>query len=773
MRERFDYSLASFVIARRWWVIGAWLTAGLAVMPSAARVEERLEVAASVPGSESARVQKLIATRFPAAFPTYAVVVVTGVPSPATSEGRALLTGLREEVSKLPVVSRTLSYLDAADSGFVGPRGETYMVVGLETRSGRPDAVVPELRHASETFASQLRRQYPELALRWTGEIALNYDLRKASASDARNAERKVLPITAALLVAAFGAIAAAVLPVIAGVVAISMTLGAAVLLTNFWPLSLLLQNVVAMLGLGLGIDYALLVVGRFREALREGNMSSDAARIAAAKAGHTIVVSGAAVAIAFSALFIVPVNEIRSIAVGGLLVIVIAVLLSISLLPALLSILGTRIEAARVRAPAPASGSETWRRWGHFVCAHPLVVLLIAGAPLGVIGLQTGRMTSDLPRGDWLPREMESSKALHTLSDMKTSGIVNAVRVVVELPKNATWDSPAGWEALRRASGQIAGDPRVARVRSLPTATGMLTPNFEVLARLPADVRGSMASADGRTALIEVIPSEAAGARGAGELVRDLREKSSTLLGIPGSTVSIGGLPALNVDYEASTVGHFPPIVLLVVGATLVSLLVAFRSVLVAVKAVALNLFSVAAAFGAVVLVFQDGHGIRTMGLDAALGGTFPAIPIIVFCVVFGLSMDYEVFLVARIAESKDAGMSDDDAIVEGLARTGGIISSAAAIMITVFAAFTLGDFVLIKILGFALSVAVLIDATVMRLAIGPALLKLGGRWNWWPGKAYSRGVENGGLDRPIIKRTRALQGSRKLRQDAEPTSL
>jgi RND superfamily putative drug exporter len=266
-----------------------------------------------------------------------------------------------------------------------------------------------------------------------------------------------------------------------------------------------------------------------------------------------------------------------------------------------------------------------------------------------------------------------------------------------------------------------------------------MVSPNFEVLAAMPADIRASMVSADGQLALIEVIPSEAAGVRGAGELVRDVRAMpSASLLGVPGGSVEVGGLPALNVDYEASTLGHFGKIVLLVVGATLVSLLVGFRSLLVAVKAVALNLFSVAVAFGAVVLVFQDGHGIRALGLDAALGGTFPAIPLIVFCVVFGLSMDYEVFLVARIAESKEAGLGDDDAIVEGLARTGGLISSAAAIMVAVFGAFTVGDFVLIKILGFALSVAVLVDATVMRLAVGPALLKLGGRWNWWPGKTY-----------------------------------
>jgi RND superfamily putative drug exporter len=168
----------------------------------------------------------------------------------------------------------------------------------------------------------------------------------------------------------------------------------------------------------------------------------------------------------------------------------------------------------------------------------------------------------------------------------------------------------------------------------------------------------------------------------------------------------------------------------------TMIALLIGFRSALIALKAVALNLVSVAAAFGAVVLVFQDGIGIRLLGLSAPLDGTFSAIPLMVFCVVFGLSMDYEVFLVARVAEARRNGANDSEAIAEGLARTGGLITSAAAIMIVVFAGFTLGDFVIVKILGFALAVAVLVDATVVRVAIGPALFKLAGRWNWWPGE-------------------------------------
>jgi len=732
-------SLPSLVVERRWWIIGGWVVLAALVMPSASRVDQRLDVSASVAGSESARVQALITSRFPAAFPSYAVVVVTGGTAPATTGGRAVLQSLREHLLTLPFVSRTLSYLDAPDSAFVGAGGETYMVVGLDTRGKRPDDLVPLLRAASGSLESSLHPRFPNISFRWTGEIPLNYDLRKASASDAREAERRVLPLTAILLVVAFGAVVAALLPVVAGAMSISLALGAAVILTRFWPLSLLLQNVVAMLGLGLGIDYALLVVGRFREALLEGMSSSAAAEEAARRAGHTILLSGAAVAIAFSSLLVVPVNEIRSIAVGGLLVIIVTVLLATSLLPAILSLLGPRINAGRIGRFSLGVASDRWRRWGRFVCAHPLAVLVLASAPLAVIAVQANRLNTDLPRGDWLPRDMESSRGLHTLSTMNSSGIVNAVRVVAHFPRESTWDSPEGWAALRRASEALSRDRRVSRVRSLTTVTGFVSPNLQLLAALPPDALRSMATGDGSFALIEILPSESAGVRGAGELVRELRDMPpGSLLDLPGSSIQVGGLPALNVDYEASTLGYLRSIILTVVGVTLISLLIGFRSVLVAIKAVALNLFSVAVAFGAVVLVFQDGHGIRALGLDSALGGTFPAIPLIVFCVVFGLSMDYEVFLVARIAEARARGMTDDDAIAEGLARTGGLISSAAAIMIVVFAAFMLGDFVLIKILGFALSVAVLVDATVMRVAIGPALLKLGGRWNWWPGKPY-----------------------------------
>ncbi len=234
----------------------------------------------------------------------------------------------------------------------------------------------------------------------------------------------------------------------------------------------------------------------------------------------------------------------------------------------------------------------------------------------------------------------------------------------------------------------------------------------------------------------MEIVPHEDESPAAMVRYVRALRALDAELItGLKGARILVGGLPALNADYQ-DAVGERTPLVLaLVIGGTLLALCVGFRSVLIPLKAVVLNLLSVAAAFGASVLVFRDGYGAAWMGLDAPVDGFFPAVPMIVFCIVFGLSMDYEVFLVARMAECHREGRDDAEALAEGIARTGNVITGAALVMIAVFTSFALGDFLIIKILGFSLAVAVLIDATLVRMAIGPALFRLAGRWNWWPG--------------------------------------
>jgi RND superfamily putative drug exporter len=254
----------------------------------------------------------------------------------------------------------------------------------------------------------------------------------------------------------------------------------------------------------------------------------------------------------------------------------------------------------------------------------------------------------------------------------------------------------------------------------------------------LPADVATTFVSNDGSTTVLEVVPTNAASPNALVDLVVRLRAAGAAeLSGVGEARMLVGGIPAFNADYRGALTGRFAMLAAIVVVATLIVLSVALRSIVIPLKAVLLNLLSVGAAFGAMVLVFGDGVGIHLLGHDAPPGGTFPMIPVLVFCIVFGLSMDYELFLVSRIMEARRSGATDSDAIVEGVAGTGGVITSAAAIMIVVFGAFTLGDVLLIQMLGFALAVAVLIDATVVRMAIGPALLQLAGRWNWWPGGA------------------------------------
>jgi RND superfamily putative drug exporter len=248
--------------------------------------------------------------------------------------------------------------------------------------------------------------------------------------------------------------------------------------------------------------------------------------------------------------------------------------------------------------------------------------------------------------------------------------------------------------------------------------------------------VRRTLEASDGSATLFEVIPAARLTPRDQISLARELRTwNAADVTGLPGVRMSVGGQPGFDADYEDTVARHFRRVILLVVGGTFLALFAGFRSLLVAIKAVLLNLLSVGAAFGALVLVFQEGHGAAWLGLSGPTGSVFPIIPVLVFCIVFGLSMDYEVILVARVAEARRNGMGESAAIAEGLARTATVITSAAAIMIVVFFGFTLGDFLPIKMLGFALSVAVLIDAVAVRMVIGPALLRLAGRWNWWPG--------------------------------------
>jgi RND superfamily putative drug exporter len=734
---------AGWAVHHRRGIVAAWVAALAVLGPAAARVEQVLDVSGRVENSESSAVDEMLRTRFASPFARYAVLVLTGIPRPDSDSGSVVLEGIVADVRAVHGVTGTISWLDAHDSLFVPKNGGgTFVIVGIGPTGGAADAMVPLLRDATAGVVERLRDRHPGIALRWSGDVALNYDIRRASAAEGQKAERRALPLTLAMLLVAFGTLAAAFLSIAAGVVGIVASLGVAAIVAAHWPLSILLSNIVSMIGLGLGIDYALLTVSRFREELDDGRDPLDAAVRAARIAGHTILLSGCAVLIGFLALALVPLSDLRSVAVGGALVVAFSVLVAVTLLPALLAMLGARVNSGRLwRRSTPTGGpNERWRRWGRWVAAHPVAVLIVAGAPVVFLAAQVRRIDTGLPRSGWLPPAMESARALTDLTAMDRGGVVQALRVVVELPAGTSALEGDGWRAVARIGRALAADPRIERVQSLPLLVGSDEPNLMLTSLVPADVRSTFVSGDQRAAVLELLPRSAADFPAVTQLVRDLRA-SDIAAGakLPGTRISVGGMPAFNADYEDAITKRMPMVIGLVLGGTLLALLVGFRSVLIPLKALALNLLSVAAALGAVVLVFQDGYGARLVGLDGGMGSLFPALPALVFCIVFGLSMDYEVFLVARVREAREGGADDVEAIADGLARTGGVITSAAAIMIVVFAAFMLGDFLMIKVLGFALATAVLLDATLVRMAIGPALLRLAGRWNWWPGTTGS----------------------------------
>ncbi|HEY0800887.1 MAG TPA: MMPL family transporter [Steroidobacteraceae bacterium] len=727
------------VTSTRWQIsiFTVWVLLAIAAFPFASKINGELDASARLKGSESAAVEAALQQRFKSPFTKIALLRVASGPDPRTLEGRKLLESVSDAIKAARGVQGVMSFLDRGDSLFIAQDASPILVVGLSTAQGSADALMADLHKVTEGVRAQLENRFPNLAFRWTGEAAVNADMRRLSASATRAAELGALPLTLILLLLAFRSVVSALLPVLCGGLTILLSLGILALLNRIWPTSIIVVSIISMVGLGLSIDYALLIVSRYRDALGQGLVGAAAVLDATEHAGRTVVVSGSAVAIGFGTMLLVPVSDVRSIGMGGLLVSAVAVLVANTLLPIVLVRIGTWIDIGRVGRRGNAPTGVNWRRWASWVSRHPLGVLAVAGIPLLVLALQAVHLRTDLPRGGWLPESADSVRALHEIDAVARGNFGQIIQIILDLPPGTTIEDESGWRAASLLVRHYARDARIQHVWAVTTVNVKPLGGPELLAHIPIEARRSLVSADGGAILIQLLPKQGLAAADAAALVREIRAADPrTLTGIAGTRLQVGGVPAFNIDYEDAIKRNLLIIAAIVVGATLLVLSIAFRSVLIPLKAVALNLLSVAASFGAVTLVFQDGFGSRLFGLPRSLDGGFPIVPILVFGIVFGLSMDYEVFLMARIADGRRAGLSDTAALVDGIAGIGRVITFAAAIMIVIFGGFVFGEFVLIKILGFALGAAVLLDATVIRLAVGPALIQLAGRWNWWPGR-------------------------------------
>src|ERR1700737_235484 len=379
--------LAKLVRRGRFWILLFWTVIAIVLVPEARTAAHRLESSVRVEGSLAASVDSELAARFHFPFVHRVLLVASGLPDPAEPEGGRALREIVSAVAAVPGVQETLSYLDSPDPVFRGRAGGTFLIVGLDPGDRPVESLMPPLRHATEALQARLRHRYATASLGWTGEVPLQMDVRQASADEARVAETRALPVALLLLVVAFGSIVAALLPIVVGVLAVLLTLGASALLARTWHLSIFVQNIASMIGLGLGIDYALLMVSQFRESLTRTESGGTAAEDSLPKAGRTLLLSGLPVGIGFAALLSVPASDFRSIGAAGILVTFCSLVLALTLLPAALAVLGRHIDAGRLIGRGGARRGETgarrWHRWGGLGVGRPWTALALGGTPL------------------------------------------------------------------------------------------------------------------------------------------------------------------------------------------------------------------------------------------------------------------------------------------------------------------------------------------------------------------------------------------------------
>ncbi len=574
-----------------------------------------------------------------------------------------------------------------------------------------------------------------------TGVLAINHGFNVILEEDLRRAEVVALPLALVLLIVVFGSIVAALVPLGVGVLAVMGGIAGMFLLGRITDVSVYAQNIVTLIGLGVAIDYSLFVTSRFREELRRRRSVSEALATALATAGRAVTFSGLTVAIGLSGMLFYEGTFLPSMGLSGAIVVASAVFYGLTFLPALLAIAGPRIE--RLRLPLLQPDPDA-RGWWHTIATtvmrRPVIVLVPVVAAILLVGspfLRLRLATSDVST---LPMHEESRAAFDRLvSDFPGSGQTH-ISAVVAYPSG----DPLSRErvsALVDVQQRLAKLSDVQKVQSAFSVDPRLdAPEYAALyaqprAQLPPQLQAVLQQTVGtHIVLYDVVTSRSIYGDEARALVRAIRAQAAPA----GAELLVTGFTAIDLDTVDFITGHTPAAVAYVMAATIVVLFLLLGSVVLPLKAVVMNLLSISASFGGLVWVFQEGHFSGLLGFTAA--SIDPSLPVIMFCIVFGLSMDYEVLLLSRVQEEYRRTGDNTHSVAEGLERSGRLITGAAAIMVGVFAAFGLAEIVLIKAIGLGMSLAVAIDATLVRALVVPATMRLLGDLNWWAPRPLAR---------------------------------
>jgi RND superfamily putative drug exporter len=677
---------ARFVLRHRWWVIGFWLIALVAGGLAAGQVPNKLSYDFSLPGQEGSQTAVKLEQSYGVAAQVGYIPVLTAPAGQKISNHRAGVAAVADKIRALPGL-QVLDYASTGNPKFLTNDGHsTFVLVYAPPQRGLTDSLAGTFER---TVAGAARQQGLTVAVTGYNQLSAG---SSSSAGPSVLAETLIGALGALLVLIFVFASFLALVPLMIAAVSILSTFLLVLGLTTFTDVSFVVQFLIALIGLGVAIDYSLLVVSRWREERAHG-VSNDQAIVTAVKtAGHAVLASGITVTISLIALVVVNVPIIRSMGFGGMLIPLTSTLVVLTLLPALLSLAGPRIDWPRVRKEGRASPG--WSAWARGVIRYRWVAAGTALAALAlaivpVFGLQIGQSGAD---------SLASNGVAHdTLASLRTHGVDTGILT----PMNLLVKPGANVQAFADAAQKVPG---IRMAITAPPGKGGITD-------------------------VVVVPDHETVDNTSVATVAAVRAATNDLPGYDGLT----GAGAIVIDYQNAVYDKFPYVLALIALVTFVLLVRTFRSILLPLKAVVLNLVSVSAVFGLATWFWQDGHGSNTIFGIGGTGAITFWLPVLIFAFLFGLSMDYEVFILSRMREEYDRTGSTAYAIEHGLGRTGRLVTSAALILFFAFAALASSPGTDIKVLATALGIGILLDATIVRALLVPALVSLFGKYNWW----------------------------------------
>jgi RND superfamily putative drug exporter len=687
--------LADMAHKRRWLVLAVWLFAIVGVGGAAKSAGSAFSSSFDLPDTESARVQEILAKEFPAQRGDSSQIVIETTGKLTSPDNQATIERLMAEVAKSPIVESIDSPFDPRSAALNAEENIGFATVHFNDRAQElPKEEIKNVVDVAQSFEST------SMEINLSGAV-----IKLANAVEPSSSEAIAILAAFLVLLYTFGSLVATLVPIVVAVFALAVGSALVSITSNAMPIADFAPILASLVGLGVGIDYALFIVTRFRRAIHEGKTVHESIRIAMTTSGRSVLFAGIIVCISMLGLFTVGLSFLNGVGVAASISVIVSMIASLTLLPAFLSIIGKNIDRLRIpfkKLHPEEEGGKGWKKWADKIQAHPVrwavsstLILLFICVPVTQIRLGASDSGND-------PVGSTTRQAYDTLAKGFGPGFNGPITMLADVSNQKSADSASRAVEIIKAQSDVA----------------------TVLPAIPTQ--------DGKYQLITVYPKSSPQSEETSDFISELREEVIPAIEKEtGVSIQVGGLVAIFKDFGDVLTSKLLPFILSVVILSMLLLMILFRSILIPIKAAGMNLLSICAAFGVVVAGFQWGWFEPIFGTSAGPIESF--LPIMLFAILFGLSMDYEVFLVSRIHEEWIKTGNSKESVSKGLAATGSIITAAAAIMIVVFMAFVFLGERTIQLFGVGLAVAVLIDATIIRSTLVPSLMQLAGRWNWY----------------------------------------